>query len=101
MSTLLNIHDIQETVSSLGSQYGAERIYLFGSYARGDADENSDIDLRIDRGTIRGWALGGLLEDLEASLNKKVDLLTTGSLCPDFLAAIRNEEVLLYEQKQR
>lgn len=101
MSTLLNIHDIQEIVSSLGSQYGAERIYLFGSYARGDADENSDIDLRIDQGAIRGWALGGLLEDLEVSLNKKVDLLTTGSLCPDFLAAIRNEEVLLYEQKQR
>lgn len=99
MSTLLNIHDIQKAVSSLGSQYGAERIYLFGSYARGDADENSDIDLRIDRGTIRGWALGGLLVDLEDSLNKKVDLLTTGSLSPDFLSAIRNEEVLLYEQK--
>ena len=55
--------------------------------------------LRIIRGTIRGWALGGLLEDLEDSLNKKVDLLTTGSLSPDFLADIKNEEVLLYEQK--
>ncbi len=90
---------VQETVSSLGAQYGAEGIYLFGSFARGDADENSDIDLRIIRGTIRGWALGGLLEDLEDSLNKKVDLLTTGSLSPDFLADIKNEEVLLYEQK--
>lgn len=90
---------VQETVSSLGAQYGAEGIYLFGSFARGDADENSDIDLRIIRGTIRGWALGGLLEDLEDSLNKKVDLLTTGSLSPDLLADIKNEEILLYEQK--
>lgn len=90
---------VQETVSSLGAQYGAEGIYLFGSFARGDADENSDIDLRIIRGTIRGWALGGLLEDLEDSLNKKVDLLTTGSLSPDLLADIKNDEILLYEQK--
>lgn len=90
---------VQKTVSSLGAQYGAEGIYLFGSFARGDADENSDIDLRIIRGTIRGWALGGLLEDLEDSLNKKVDLLTTGSLSPDLLADIKNDEILLYEQK--
>lgn len=90
---------VQETVSSLGAQYGADGIYLFGSFARGDADENSDIDLRIIRGTIRGWTLGGLLEDLEDSLNKKVDLLTTGSLSPDLLADIKNEEILLYEQK--
>lgn len=40
---LLDIQDIQKTVAMLGSRYGAERIYLFGSYARGDADENSDI----------------------------------------------------------
>lgn len=99
MNNPLTIQNIQKTVSALGSRYGAERIYLFGSYARGEADENSDIDLRIDRGTIRGWALGGLLVDLEDSLNKKVDLLTTGSLSPEFLAEIKDEEVLLYEQK--
>lgn len=99
MSHLLNIKDIQKTVSYYGSQYGARRIYLFGSYARGEADEKSDIDLRIDRGSIRGWALGGLLLDLEESLNKKVDLLTTGSLSADFLKAIKNEEILLYERK--
>ena len=80
MKSMLNMGDIRRIVAALGAQYGAERIYLFGSYARGDANENSDIDLRIDRGRIRGWALGGLLVDLENSLNKKVDLLTTGSL---------------------
>lgn len=57
MKTHLNIKDIQQKVSVLGSQYGAERIFLFGSYARGEADEESDIDLRIDRGQITGWAL--------------------------------------------
>lgn len=99
MKTILTLLDIKKRVSDLGSQYGAERIFLFGSYARGEATVDSDIDLRIDRGRIKGWALGGLLMDLEASLNKKVDLLTTGSLDNTFLDAIKNEEVLLYERK--
>lgn len=99
MKHLLDMQEIQKTVSALGEQYGAERIYLFGSYARGDAAEDSDVDLRIDRGNIRGWALGGLLIDLEVSLRKKVDLLTTGSLQREFLDSIKDEEVLLYERK--
>lgn len=95
---LLSIKDIQEIVAALGREYGADRIFLFGSYARGTASPDSDVDLRIDRGKIRGWALGGLLIDLEQALGKKVDLLTTGSLDQEFLASIRREEVLLYER---
>lgn len=38
--------------------YGAECVYLFGSCARGDADADSDIDLRIDNGTIRDLQMG-------------------------------------------
>ena len=95
---LLSIKDIQEIVAALGREYGADRIFLFGSYARGTASPDSDVDLRIDRGRIRGWALGGLLIDLEQALGKKVDLLTTGSLDQEFLASIRREEVLLYER---
>ena len=53
--------EIQNAVSRLGKQYGAERIYLFGSYARGDMTATSDIDLRIDKGSIRGFQLAGLL----------------------------------------
>ena len=37
--------EIKETVAALAAQYGADWIYLFGSYARGDADKNSDIAL--------------------------------------------------------
>ena len=101
MKNILNINQIKTAVTDLGTKYGAERVFLFGSYARGSADENSDIDLRIDRGQIKGWALGGLLLDLEASLNKKIDLLTTGSLDKSFLDTIKEEEVLLYDRNAR
>ena len=39
------VAEINETVAALATKYGADRIYLFGSYARGDADKNSDIAL--------------------------------------------------------
>ena len=94
---MLKIEDIQEVVIKYGKKYGAEKIYLFGSYARGDATEHSDVDLRIDKGDIVGGiALAGLLLDIERELGVQVDLVTTGSLSKDFLSAIRNEEKLLY-----
>ena len=55
----ITVHGIRRVVSKLGEQYGAERIYLFGSFARGDMTEESDIDLRIAKGRVRGLELGG------------------------------------------
>lgn len=89
--------EIQNVVSRLAKDYGAKRVYLFGSYARGDTREGSDIDLRIDKGNIRGLELAGLLLDLEEALGLPVDLVPTGSLNDRFLDAIRDDEVLLYE----
>ena len=97
MERVLGIDEIQATVKELGGRYGAERIYLFGSYARGEAVPGSDVDLRIDKGKIRGlFALSGLRLALEEQLGTKVDLLTSDSLDHAFLSRIRTEEVLLY-----
>ena len=92
------LSEIKSIVTQLAKQYGAERIYLFGSYARGDMTNSSDIDLRIDKGNIRGFQLGGLLLDLEASLGVPVNLVPTPSLDKRFLDAIRDDEILLYEE---
>ena len=91
------IDEIREIVAALAARYGADRIYLFGSYARGDAHKDSDIDLRIDKGAIRGLQMGGLAADLEDALGIPVDLVPTGSLDSKFLNSISDDEVLLYE----
>ena len=91
------LDEIREIVSKLAAQYGAKRVYLFGSYARGDMTDSSDIDLRIDKGSIKGFQLAGLLLDLEDSLGRSVDLVPTTSLDQRFLDSIRDDEVLLYE----
>lgn len=91
------LDEIKEIIAALAAQYGAARIYLFGSYARGDADKNSDINLRIDKGSIHGLQIGGLAADLEDALGIPVDLIPTGSLDSKFLNSISDDEVLLYE----
>ena len=82
------LDEIREIVSKLAAQYGAKRVYLFGSYARGDM---------TDKGRIKGFQLAGLLLDLEDSLGRSVDLVPTTSLDQRFLDSIRDDEVLLYE----
>lgn len=94
---LHTISEIRQIVSDLARQYGAQRVYLFGSYARGDMTSDSDIDLRIDKGAIRGLAFAGLLGDLEDALNTSVDLLSTAGMDAEFLKEIQRDEVLLYE----
>lgn len=94
---MTDIPEIQKTVAQLAVKYGAQRVWLFGSCARGETDSASDIDLRIDKGRIRGLELAGLLVELEDALGVPVDLVPTSSLDEEFLAAIQRDEVLLYE----
>ena len=95
---IYSVSEIRDIVNPIASRYGIERMYLFGSYARGEAKAESDIDLRVDTGKLRGlFALGGLYADLEERFGKKLDLLTTRSLDRRFLDSIAKEEILIYE----
>lgn len=49
------MEDIRYHVVSLAEEYGAEKVSLFGSYARGEASESSDVDLLLEKGAIRGF----------------------------------------------
>lgn len=92
------IDEIKNIVAPIAKTYGVQRVFLFGSYARGEATPSSDLDFRVDKGSLRGlFALGGLYSDLEDRFDKELDLLTTGSLEPKFLNQIANEEILIYE----
>ena len=98
MTETRSISDIKRIVGNLAQQYGAERVYLFGSYARGEATEASDIDLRIDKGSVRGLQFAGLLGDLEDALGRKVDLISTNGMDEQFRQMIAPDEVVLYER---
>jgi predicted nucleotidyltransferase len=97
---MLTIDEIKKVVTLLARKYGAERVYLFGSFARGEATEKSDIDLRIDTGSIRDlFEFAGLVVELEEALKTHVDLLSTRSLDNNFLKYISEDEIIIYENK--
>lgn len=72
------IEEIAERVRPIAERYGVGKIYLFGSYARGEATEESDIDLLVEAENIKSlFGLGGFYSDLEDALQKRLDLITT------------------------
>mgnify|MGYP004473946125 CR=1 FL=1 len=92
------IEEIRALVAPIAQAYGVERIYLFGSYARGEATPESDLDFRIDRGRVRGFQLGGLYNAISDILHKPIDLISSDCLDSEFRNEISPEEVMIYEQ---
>lgn len=96
---IYTIDEIKSIAAPIAKQHGVAALYLFGSYARGEATSASDLDFRIEKGELRSLLqLAGFQLDLENSFSKKLDVLTTQMLTPQFLSSIRPEEVLIYAQ---
>ena len=75
--------DKRAAIRAIAARHGVTGIRLFGSFARGEAREDSDLDLLIEVGPqTPPWFPGGLLFDLEAELGCKVDVAEEGALDP-------------------
>jgi len=77
----------REEILRIAAKRGARHVRVFGSVARGDADERSDVDFLVDLEQGRSLLdLGGLLMDLQKLLGRPVDVMTERGL----KARIRN-----------
>ena len=95
---MYSIDTIKERVAPIAKDYGVKRVYLFGSYARNTADENSDVDLLIEKGARMSLVMmSGMLQDVKEALSLSVDLVTTDGIEPEFKKEIVGTEILLYE----
>jgi predicted nucleotidyltransferase len=96
---MYSIPEISRIVSPIARSYGINRLSIFGSYARGEATPDSDIDFHIlDRGSLRGlFQLSGFELALEEALETPVDVVTTDSLFEDIRRAVKEEEMVVYE----
>lgn len=103
---MLSLEEIKNAVSLVCKKYDVDRAYLFGSYSRGEADEDSDVDIRIDTSKDNP-KLKSILKvcslqcDLEDILHKEVQVITCLPSPDDKLNAIfrenvLNDEVLIY-----
>ena len=82
---VLSLKRIKEIIKPILNKYEIRDIYLFGSYARGEANSKSDIDIYCDKGNIRTLIQQGKLkEELEKSLHKEVDIVFENSIKDDY-----------------
>ena len=97
-NNIFTIRDIQHLVKPIAEKYGVKEIYLFGSYARGEANESSDLDF-----LVFGWdgfkltMIFSLAEDLRKVLKKDVDVFEINEINEnsDFYKAVMKERLLV------
>lgn len=94
---ILTLKEIKQIVKPILAEYGINDVYLFGSYSRGEATPNSDIDILCERGNVKTLIQQIKIEQkLEKALNKKVDLVFSTSKMDDyFYEQIRKDLIKL------
>jgi hypothetical protein len=106
---IYSISELKQIIAPIACKYSIPAVYLFGSYARGEANDHSDVDILIDRegSAIRGlFDLGALYNDLNETLGKPIDLVTTDSVAqpevqrrtPLFAKKLERERLVIYER---
>ena len=95
---LYTLEQIVKKIKPIADAYGVDKVSLFGSYSKGTATDNSDLDLIIKKGKIRSlFQLSGFRLALEDALCIPVDLITTEANDKQFLSMIAPDEVTIYE----
>lgn len=71
----------RKEILKITDKYGAYNVRIFGSVARGQANEDSDIDFLVDLKSDRSlWDLGGLWVELNEFLKMRIEVFTVGTL---------------------
>lgn len=95
---IFTIKDIEDLVRPIAEKYKVKEIYLFGSYARGEADESSDLDFLVLGGeNFKLTRIFSLAEDLRKALNKDIDVFEINEINKDsdFYNVIMKERLLV------
>ena len=99
---ILPLRYIKEKACNVLSRYPqVQCAYLFGSYARGEANAKSDVDFLVVAPELGGFEFAGLHYDLRTALGKDVDLVSHDSLLTSekMLRDILNQGVKVYGKR--
>lgn len=97
---ILTKEQIQNTIAEFFADKPVNKVWLFGSYARGEADEKSDVDVLVDFEKDAKVGLEYLVwhEEIEQLINKKVDVVSRNGLSKFIGPFIEKEKELIYEK---
>ena len=97
---ILTTEHIRQVIASFFEKKPVKKVWLFGSYARGDADDNSDVDVlvEIDYNSLIGLDYFGWNEELADKLNKKIDIVSAGWENKYIKPFIDKDKFVIYER---
>ena len=73
---IYTIEEIKNMINNIFKKYGIEKAYIFGSYARGEANKQSDVDIMIKKGNLKTLLqLSALAYEIEQILKKQIDIV--------------------------
>lgn len=107
---IYTMEELKKQILLVAQKYEIPAVYLFGSYARGQATKDSDVDvlIQITGMKIRPWVWGAIYEELSQRLHKKIHLLTVEQLEQDgrnsweqkLINRIQQEKILTYKSEK-
>jgi predicted nucleotidyltransferase len=94
---MYSIEEIKKIFAPVAKKHGVGKSYLFGSYARGKASAESDIDICIEKGNIKTLLqLSQFYIDINKIFGKQVDVVTTKGLDNNFRKSIKKDLIEIY-----
>lgn len=101
----LSIDSLRMLMLPVVKHYRIKKVFLIGSYARGQATKDSDVDLVVSGGSFDGlYDFSAAIEQFEKAFNRKTDLIMEDAALKDesrsgkrFRKNVENERVLIYE----
>jgi predicted nucleotidyltransferase len=96
----MNLQLISKTIAEYFKTQPVLKAWLFGSFARGEQKDESDVDILVvlDHSQIIGMKFFGMYEDLKELLGRDVDLVTEDSLADFARQSVDNDKILIYER---
>lgn len=100
--TIFSLDEIKEKLAPIATEYGVNKILLFGSYSRGTANSESDLDFYIvDKGELHSLLeLSGMILDLQECFGCEIDLLSGKIEDSALFNNILNEGVVVFDQSR-
>ena len=98
--SVYTIDEIAERVRPVAQRFKVSKVYVYGAYAKGEADSGSDVELLVDFGKAFGYfGRGGFCMDLNEALGKNVSTVPIG-YSKEFVDSIRDEMIEIYDSEK-